>query len=77
MSTCIPQSKLVRFSEERQVRKAVADAVKVAIEWGEQRPYGECSFHGLLHRLGHGDGRTNSGLLLHRLPAERSPVPGP
>ena len=35
-----PTKQVVRFSEERQVRKAVADAVKVAIEWGGQRPYG-------------------------------------
>jgi DNA mismatch repair protein MutL len=35
-----PTKQLVRFSEERQVRKAVADAVKMAIEWGEQRSQG-------------------------------------
>ena len=34
-----PTKQLVRFSDERAARKAVADAVKMTIEWDEQRPY--------------------------------------
>ena len=33
-----PTKQLVRFSDERAARRAVADAVKMAIEWGEQKP---------------------------------------
>jgi DNA mismatch repair protein MutL len=34
-----PTKQLVRFSDERAARKAVADAVKMSIEWGEQHSY--------------------------------------
>jgi DNA mismatch repair protein MutL len=34
-----PTKQLVRFSDERGARRAVADAVKMAIEWSEQRSY--------------------------------------
>ncbi|MBA2619410.1 MAG: DNA mismatch repair endonuclease MutL [Rubrobacter sp.] len=33
-----PTKRLVRFSDEGAARRAVADAVKLAIEWREQRP---------------------------------------